>query len=122
MSDDGEDDVVELAPGSNPFERHVLVCVNGKVCPEQGSREVRDALRVQTRERFGQSAVRVNKTGCMAQCGHGPMVVVYPDNVWYAGVTVEDVPDIIEHHLVHGAPVERLLYRGHAPGVNVIED
>ncbi len=122
MTDAGDapDEQPILAPGSSPYQRHVFVCYSGKVCPGQGSAEVRDALRVQTRERLGKIAVRVNKAGCLAQCGHGPMVVVYPDNVWYAGVTVEDVPDIIEQHLVRGRPVERLLFCGHVAGKNVL--
>ncbi len=117
MSD--ESTAAALAPGQGPYERHVFVCISGKVCPDQGGEAVRDELRMQTRERLGKTTVRVNKAGCLAQCGHGPMVVVYPDNVWYAGVTVEDVPDIIEQHLVHGRPVERLLLRGHVAGSNV---
>jgi (2Fe-2S) ferredoxin len=48
------------------------------------------------------------------------MVAVYPENVWYAAVRVEDVPEIVESHLVNGVPVERLLYRGHRTGTNAI--
>ena len=44
-------------------------------------------------------AVRVNKAGCFSQCGHGPMMIVYPDNVWYAGVKREDLDDIVQSAL-----------------------
>ena len=52
--------------------------------------------------------MRANQAGCLDLCELGPTVVVYPEQVWYAGVTVEDVPEIIERHLIGGEPVERL--------------
>jgi (2Fe-2S) ferredoxin len=52
--------------------------------------------------------VRINKSGCLDQCEHGPMVVVYPDAVWYGGVRPEDAAEIVNEHLVAGRPVERL--------------
>jgi len=52
--------------------------------------------------------VRANKSGCLDQCEHGPNVVVYPEAVWYGRVMPEDVAEIIEWHIVSGAPVERL--------------
>ena len=115
-----EEPAQPLPPGESPYERHVFVCVGGKTCPTQGSDEVRVALRFKAFEKLGKTAVRVNKAGCMSQCGHGPMVVVYPDNVWYAGVRPEDAEEIVEEHLLNNRPVERLLYRGHLPGKNVI--
>ena len=48
------------------------------------------------------------------------MIAVYPENVWYAHVRVEDVPEIVESHLVNGVPVERLLFRGHRTGNNTL--
>jgi (2Fe-2S) ferredoxin len=52
--------------------------------------------------------VRVNKAGCLGRCDEGPVLVVYPDNVWYTYVDKEDIDDIIDNHLVHGRVVERL--------------
>jgi (2Fe-2S) ferredoxin len=54
--------------------------------------------------------VRVNKSGCMSQCGHGPMVVVYPENVWYNGVDVTAAKRILEEHLLGDTPVEAHRY------------
>ena len=56
----------------------------------------------------GVKRVRANKSGCLDQCEHGPTVVVYPDAVWYGGVTEADIAEIIESHLIGGVPVERL--------------
>lgn len=110
-----------LPPGAGPFERHVFVCVAGGTCPTQGGEAVHAAMKALAKERLGPAAVRVNKSGCLGQCGHGPMVCVYPENVWYAGVRVEDVPALVEEHLVRGRPVERLLFRGHHAGPNAVK-
>ena len=59
-------------------------------------------------ERGLQRRVRANKAGCLDQCEHGPTVVVYPDAVWYGGVTASDVAEIVDRHLVGGEPVARL--------------
>ena len=53
--------------------------------------------------------MRANKSGCLEQCEVGPTVVVYPDAVWYGGVTPADVDEIIDSHIVGGQPVKRLL-------------
>jgi (2Fe-2S) ferredoxin len=115
-----EDQRPLLPPGAGPFERHVFVCVSGGTCPTQGGEAVHAAMKALAKERLGKQRVRINKSGCLGQCGHGPMVAVYPENVWYAAVRVEDVPEIVESHLVNGRPVERLLYRGHRTGTNAI--
>ncbi len=69
---------------------------------------------------LGKHRVSVNMSGCLAQCGHRPMVAVYPDNVWYAHVRVEDVEELVENHLVNGRQVECLLFFGHRTGSNAI--
>ena len=56
----------------------------------------------------GQGKVRINKAGCMDRCDEGPVMVVYPEAVWYTYVDKEDVEEIIQEHLVHGRVVERL--------------
>jgi (2Fe-2S) ferredoxin len=99
------------------WEKHVFVCTSGSWCPKVDG----DGLGVHARlkelvKRGGLGArVRVNHSGCLDQCGHGPMVVVYPENVWYAGVTPGDAEEIVREHLTNGRPVERLRYRN-TPG------
>ena len=92
------------------YRHHVFVCTSGKTCPTQGSREVFDVLRKGVAASGLRGVVRVNHAGCFAQCGHGPMIVVYPDDVWYAGVDTEGARRIVEEHLAGGVPVESLLY------------
>lgn len=102
-----------------PYVRQVFVCTSGKVCPTQGSEAVHALLKDGVfRAGLGDS-VRVNKAGCMAQCGYGPVVVVHPENRWYAPVTAADATELLEQDLLAGRPVERLLYRPAGPGKNV---
>jgi (2Fe-2S) ferredoxin len=94
------------------YEKHVFVCVSGKTCPGEGADDVCGELRRQVSERGLKGRIRINKSGCLDQCGNGPMIVVYPESVWYAHVKPEDVSQIVEDHLVGNKPVERLLYDG----------
>jgi nitrite reductase/ring-hydroxylating ferredoxin subunit/(2Fe-2S) ferredoxin len=104
------------------YDCHVFVCTSGETCPTQGDTErfvkvLRDGVRAANR----QVEVRVNKAGCFSQCGHGPMIVVYPDDVWYAGVQESDLKEILDSHIVGGRPVERLRYAPGVPGANKID-
>jgi (2Fe-2S) ferredoxin len=56
----------------------------------------------------GPGGVRVNTSGCLDRCEEGPVVVVYPDAVWYTYVDNEDLDEIVDEHLVNGRVVERL--------------
>jgi (2Fe-2S) ferredoxin len=97
------------------YERHVFVCTSGDTCPAQGDVEKMVKTLRGTVARAGKHAeVRINKAGCFSQCGHGPMIVVYPDDVWYHGVREEDLDEIVTSHILGGVPVARLVY---APGV-----
>jgi (2Fe-2S) ferredoxin len=94
------------------YKKHVFVCVSGKTCPLQGGQAVFDELRKESKERGLKHEIRINRSGCLDQCGNGPMVVVYPEGVWYARVSAEDCREIVESHLMDGKPIERLLYDG----------
>jgi (2Fe-2S) ferredoxin len=103
------------------YERHVFVCTTGSTCPTQGDTDgfVR-ALRAEAARAGLHERVRINKAGCFSQCGHGPMMIVYPEDVWYAGVRAEDLEEIVRSHLIGGRPVERLRYHPAKPGSNVL--
>lgn len=98
------------------FQRHVFVCVNERppgnpkgCCKSKGSEQVRDELKKQLAALGLKGAVRANNAGCLDQCETGVTVVVYPEQVWYGHVTVEDVPELIERHILRGEYVERLM-------------
>jgi len=75
----------------------------------RGGAEVRDALKEHLKMKGLQSSMRVNGAGCLDACEHGPVVVVYPEQIWYGNVKPEDAAEIVESHLVNGKPVERLM-------------
>jgi (2Fe-2S) ferredoxin len=100
-----------------PYVRHVFTCTNRRPdnspkgsCAAKGGDEVRLEFKKQF-DAHGLTGVRSNAAGCLDACERGVSVVVYPDNVWYGGVTVADVKEIVEEHLIGGRPVERLLMR-----------
>jgi (2Fe-2S) ferredoxin len=98
-----------------PFERHLFVCHNVRPegaprpsCTSDGKSELLPQLQQFAKAAGLAGRIRVNKAGCLDQCEHGPVVVVYPEAVWYGKVTPEDAEEIIAEHLVGGRPVERL--------------
>ena len=98
------------------FEKHVFVCNNVRPddsprgdCTRKGGKEVREKFKVELASRGLKGRMRANVAGCLDSCEMGCSVVVYPDNVWYGHVTVGDVDEIIEKHLVGGQVVERLV-------------
>lgn len=103
------------------YKHHVFVCTFGKTCERDGAVDVFQTLKRNARDAGLQGIVRINKSGCMNQCGHGPMVVVYPQDVWYAGVDQPGAARIVAEHLVAGAPVEELRYVA-PPGDNKTDD
>jgi (2Fe-2S) ferredoxin len=92
------------------YQKHVFVCTSGKTCKAAGSADTFEFLKSAARDAGIAQQVRVNHGGCMGQCGHGPMVLVYPEDVWYGAVNVENAQRIFTEHLVGGAPVESLRY------------
>lgn len=100
------------------FERHLFVCCNQRgpehprgSCGAKGATEIRAAFKAALKKHGLKGTVRANEAGCLDHCEHGPTIVVYPEQAWYGFVTVEDVDEIVESHLLHGRPVERLRLR-----------
>lgn len=98
-----------------PFERHVFICCNQRepghprgCCDPDATDWLQKAFKKALAARGLTRRIRANRAGCLDQCEHGPTVVVYPEAVWYGGVTEADIDEIIDRHLMAGEPVERL--------------
>lgn len=98
-----------------PFEKHIFVCTNQRpaaspkgCCNDKGGSELRLAFVTGLAKRGLKRRVRANKSGCLDACELGPTVVIYPEGVWYLGVSLEDVEEIIETYIVGNGVVERL--------------
>ncbi|MDR1508565.1 MAG: NADH-quinone oxidoreductase subunit NuoF [Synergistaceae bacterium] len=89
---------------------HVLCC-GGTGCSSSGSKEIIPALREKLKERGMENEVKVVETGCHGLCELGPLVIIYPEGVFYIKVKVSDVDEIVETHLMKGRTIERLLYK-----------
>lgn len=100
----------------DPYYRyHVFFCVNRRedgraCCANHDAQEMRDYAkdRIKALGLAGPGQVRVNQAGCLDRCEQGPVVVIYPEGVWYSYIDRDDVDEIIEQHLVQGHIVERL--------------
>ena len=97
------------------FKHHVFFCTNQRAagetcCNAHGAAELRNYAkdRVKALGLHGAGKIRINSAGCMDHCDMGPVIVVYPEGVWYTYIDREDIDEIIDEHLVHGRIVERL--------------
>ena len=88
---------------------HVLCC-GGTGCTSSGSPRIQDAFRTEIEKAGLAEEISVVQTGCFGLCALGPVVIVYPDGTFYSNVTVDDVAEIVNEHLLKGRPVERLVY------------
>ena len=88
---------------------HVLVC-GGTGCTSSGSPKIQDAFNQEIEKSGLSEEVKVVQTGCFGLCALGPVVIIYPDGTFYSNVTVEDVAEIVNEHLLKGRVVERLVY------------
>ncbi|HKY96654.1 MAG TPA: (2Fe-2S) ferredoxin domain-containing protein [Gemmatimonadaceae bacterium] len=92
------------------YKRHVFVCTGGKTCPLDGSAAVHSIFKKGAAAAGLKGQVRINHAGCMNQCGHGPMVVIYPDDVWYSRVDENGARRILQEHIIEGTVVEDYRY------------
>ncbi len=91
------------------YRAELLICA-GTGCVSNRSFKVRDALIKEIDKRGLSDEVRVVITGCQGFCAQGPIMIVQPDGIFYQMLTVDDVPLLVEEHLVKGRPVEKLMY------------
>ncbi len=97
------------------YRHHVFFCTNlredGSPCCQQfDAQAMRDYAKKRVKQLglAGKGGIRVNTAGCLDRCSQGPVIVVYPDDVWYAYVDKEDLEEIIDRHLANDQVVDRL--------------
>ena len=101
---------------SQYFKQHVFFCCNQRekgetCCSNHGATELRAYAkdRVKALGLNGRGKVRINQAGCLDRCDDGPVLVVYPEGVWYTYVDKNDIDEIVSSHFVNGKPVAELI-------------
>ena len=101
------------APWMEPYSRHVIICTGGFCSPDRRGRALYSQL-ASLLERedllFGPTRVKRGETPCLGVCTAGPIVVVYPEGVWYSGVTPELLERIVVEHLKNDKIVEEAVF------------
>lgn len=97
------------------YRYHLFFCTNQRddgsaCCQNCGAQGLRDYAKARIKELgiAGKGGIRVNTAGCLDRCSEGPVIVVYPEGVWYSYVDREDIDEIIDEHVLNGRVVERL--------------
>ena len=97
------------------FEKHIFVCGNQRppgnprgCCDPSGQAKLQKLFKQKLAEHGLKGKVRANQSGCLDQCEHGPTVAIYPQNIWYGGVSVADVPRIVEQTIIGGLILDDL--------------
>jgi (2Fe-2S) ferredoxin len=99
------------------YDKHIFICINERKnserlsCGEAHGMELVAAFKTGIKSRNLTLKLRAQKAGCLDICDFGPTMVVYPEGVFYVGVAVSDVDEIIDEHIINNRPVERLLLR-----------
>ncbi len=97
------------------YRQHYFVCINQRPpfakqsCGQQNSNQIYAKLRDEVEKRNLKDEIKVTGSTCLGACEDGPTIVVYPEGIWYKGVTEEDVNEIVESHMLQNKPVARLL-------------
>ena len=97
------------------FHRHVFLCIGDSCCTAAVGQEAWEALKRELKDRNlslseGPAACYRTKVQCLRVCTGGPIVVVYPDGTWYAGMTADRIPRFVQEHLIDGRPVEEWIF------------
>ncbi len=99
------------------YDIHIFVCTNQRSggermsCGEQHGLELVAEFKKRLLNLNTSLKIRANRCGCLGICDYGPTVAIYPEGVFYVGVTLDDVKDIVEQHVLNGKKVERLLLK-----------
>ncbi len=97
----------------NVYNYHVFCCVNERdkssprgCCKSKRSQEVRDYLKKRVKE-LKIPKIRINQSGCLDKCEFGPVIVIYPESIWYKCKNIEQAEEIIQSHLMDKKPLEK---------------
>lgn len=100
------------------YRKHLFFCLNQRpegraCCAAQGAEALQQYAkrRIQALGLSGAGSIRINKAGCLDRCELGPVIVVYPQGVWYTAIDEDDIEEIIQSHLIEDRVVERLVLR-----------
>lgn len=101
---------------TNFYKHHVFFCLNQRpngeaCCQDKGAEAAFDHMKARVKKLglSGEGKVRINRSGCLDRCDKGPLMVIYPQAVWYTFVDNDDINEIVESHLVNNQVVKRLL-------------
>ncbi len=112
-------DYVNDDPRMVPYSRHIIVCTGGYCSPSAAGRKLYfllPSLLTRYGLLFGANRVKRGETPCLGVCQQGPIVVVYPEGIWYHSVTPELLEQIVREHLLLGTPIEQHIFHDLRPG------
>ena len=99
----------EQAQKKGAYKYQVLVC-GGTGCTSSGSKKIIETLEAEIKKNGLEKDVHIVRTGCFGLCSLGPIMIVYPEGSFYARVTTDEIPKIVEQHLKNGKVVKEMLY------------
>ena len=99
------------------FDKHIFICTNQRAagserlsCGEAHGMEIVDAFKKKLKAKDLPIKVRAQRAGCLDVCNYGQTIAVYPEGIFYVGVELKDVDEIIEEHIINNRPVQRLSF------------
>lgn len=98
------------------FRQHFFVCTNTRPpfakesCGPQNGNQILFLLQEAVEKRGLLDEVKITGCSCLGPCEQGPVVVAYPEAIWYRQVAIDDIAEIVETHIIQGKPVNRLVY------------
>lgn len=98
------------------YDKHIFVCTNQRApgsakrsCGEATGLEIVDCIKRELKEKGITGKFRIQKSGCLDVCDHGPALVVYPQGTFYKTIDVKDIPELVQKEFVEDTRLERLV-------------
>ncbi len=99
--------------GIGAIRRHVFLCVGDKCCTDEVGLAAWEKLKQKLKDvglSSGDAVCQRTRAGCLRICCHGPVMVVYPEGVWYHGMTVDKIDRLVDEHLIAGKPIDEWIF------------